>query len=1073
MDLRHTRNRGLSPFSGVRPVAITHHPLVTTYNDGIPPPSQVDQFSPQYTRRITVKKDFGKRAASAHAKLGSFVKIEDQNSANNRARHEEMEDLFDEIATGACDNPLNVLVEQNLRAFLKADNVSYFHDVPSVSALYCPTSAVICPHGCGLIGYCHFSRKTLRIDCAKEHMSYAKAYDGKVCQVNSRVLVFPIFDCQGHVKSVVQAIRSASGSPFREEDEEVVTYLQRKFQLYSRWLFQPVISESTIASLVQAQRLGEFVDTITTKMTRLFNCKGAELWELKKEDNEALQFVPGASLPLPWRISESGIVGYALSTLSAISITAVNRHAAYNQRIDGSGDQSIFVLPVKDQESLRVYGLVLRGKRLPGFFTDVDEKVLSRLAPVIIASLNSSEVVERSYQGLEEAMMSQQRLQSLLEVAETLSGQLQIDDLIPSIMNRACELVKADRCSVFMVSENREKLVTFFHGGLANAIEIPIGAGIVGFTATTGQILNIKDAYEDPRFNRATDLATGYRTQNLLCVPIFDDKNEIRGVTEMINKVDGVFTTEDERLIQVFNVFCGISIENARLYRASIDLSLQLRTIIQISQSIVQTSQIKKLIEDILRNSRRVIGAGRAMVYLVNDQRNLEIFATDEDIDAKALRVKKANEMSPNGKFGARRALIHKMMEECSGKSTEQMQRHDSERMQLVQTTIQTGDSQISNNEEEPDEGMIVCPVVNGSDRSIMGALLMQWKKKEHVFTQEDLRLLESFSIFVSISIERSKLKAAEQIGALELTLRETLPDEMDRKSTITPEKLLLHEDEKAKVLDLGPETPDIDDFRLFLFFFDLLDLRKNFEIHNEVLFGLFFTVRENYKEVPFFNWKHVRNSLHFLCYVVQKIGVDMFDPQHRLAMFIAVLTRDMGNTGYAKDFHANVEPYLKYLNNSQDALVSHRCCALIDIISQPKCNIFAQIDANTRNELWKVIVDLIVASGMKNHFSIVDNKSDPLWSPKMIVKMAILSDLIRSREFASDCRKSACEEFCVYGDVSQVADLVRDNNGNVDPEKSESAFLKGVCLPIFRNFSGSHLCLKPILAQIEAVCDC
>ena len=1011
--IRNARNqaRGRSAFSGVRPVSITSHPLVTTYSDGNPPPSQVDQFSTQFQRKIIVKKEAARRAATVHPKIGSHAKMEDPRTANNnRIEHEDMEQLFDDIATGACDAPLNVLVEQHLRSFLKVDNVSYFHDIPSVSALYCPTSGVVIPHGCGLIGYSHFSRKTLRIDCAKEHMSFAKVYDGKVCQVNSRLLIFPLFDFQGHVRSVVQAIRSASGSPFKEEDEEVVEYLQRKFQLYSRWLFQPVISESTFASMIQAQRLGEFVETMTTKMMRMFNCKAAELWELKREDNEALQFVPGSSLPLPVPLAESGIVGHALSTLSAISITAVNRHAAYNQRIDGSGDQSIFVLPVKDQESLRVYGLVLRGKRLPAFFTDTDEKILARLAPVIIASLNSSEVVERSYQSLEEAMMSQQRLQSLLEVAETLSGQLQIDDLIPSIMNRACELVKADRCSVFMVSENREKLVTFFHGGLANAIEIPIGAGIVGFTATTGQILNIKDAYEDPRFNRATDLATGYRTQNLLCVPIFDDKNEIRGVTEMINKVDGVFTQEDERLIQVFNVFCGISIENARLYRASIDLSLQLRTVIQISQSIVQTGQIKKLIEDILRNSRRVIGAGRAMVYLVKGQHDLEIFATDEDVDAKALRVKKANEQSASGKFGARRALIHKMMEECNGNTTEQMQRRDSDRLRLVQTTIQTGDSQICNNEQEPDEAMIVCPVVHGSDRSIMGALLMQWKKKELVFTQEDLRLLESFSIFISISMERSNMKTAEQIGALELTLRQTLPDDMQRKGTCTPEKMLLPDELKAKVTELQGDVSDIDDFPFFLYLFDLLDLRKSFEIHNETIFGFIYTLRKYYRKVPFFNWQHVRNNLQFLGYVLHTLGLDRFSPQHRFALVMAVLTRDLEHHGFDEEFHENIEPSLACFNNSQDALFSHRFCTMIDIMSRPKSNLFALIDKEKRNAIWKMTMELMIASHMKSHFLIINNKADIMWSAKMVMKMTVLSDLLRSNEVAAECAHYECQ---------------------------------------------------------------
>ena len=44
--------------------------------------------------------------------------------------------------------------------------------------------------------------------------------------------------------------------------------------------------------------------------------------------------------------------------------------------------------------------------------------------------------------------------------------------------------------------------------------------GIAGFVATTGEIVNIKDAYRDSRFNREVDLRTGYTTRTILCVPV-------------------------------------------------------------------------------------------------------------------------------------------------------------------------------------------------------------------------------------------------------------------------------------------------------------------------------------------------------------------------------------------------------------------------------------------------------------------------------------------------------------------------------------------------------------------------
>jgi GAF domain-containing protein len=46
------------------------------------------------------------------------------------------------------------------------------------------------------------------------------------------------------------------------------------------------------------------------------------------------------------------------------------------------------------------------------------------------------------------------------------------------------------------------------------------GKGIAGYVATSGKLLNIKDAYSDLRFNREVDVQTGYTTHTILCVPM-------------------------------------------------------------------------------------------------------------------------------------------------------------------------------------------------------------------------------------------------------------------------------------------------------------------------------------------------------------------------------------------------------------------------------------------------------------------------------------------------------------------------------------------------------------------------
>lgn len=73
-------------------------------------------------------------------------------------------------------------------------------------------------------------------------------------------------------------------------------------------------------------------------------------------------------------------------------------------------------------------------------------------------------------------------------------------------------------------------------------LAIPFGIGIAGLVAQTKTIMNIKDAYADPRFNNAIDLRTGYRTSSILSLPILNYEGDVIGVAQIINKRTGKIT---------------------------------------------------------------------------------------------------------------------------------------------------------------------------------------------------------------------------------------------------------------------------------------------------------------------------------------------------------------------------------------------------------------------------------------------------------------------------------------------------------------------------------------------------
>ncbi|CAK9809660.1 cGMP-dependent 3',5'-cyclic phosphodiesterase [Anthophora quadrimaculata] len=163
--------------------------------------------------------------------------------------------------------------------------------------------------------------------------------------------------------------------------------------------------------------------------------------------------------------------------------------------------------------------------------------------------------------------------QNLLAVSRKLFTHLgDFSDLLREIMAEVRNLTNAERCSLFLLDPDQQDLVAKVFDGIAmkesvKEMRIPIGQGIAGHVATTGNVLNIRNAYEHPLFYRGIDEVTGFRTRNILCFPIRDE-NGIVGVAQLCNKKDGLyFDVFDEEVATAFSIYCGISIMHSIVYK--------------------------------------------------------------------------------------------------------------------------------------------------------------------------------------------------------------------------------------------------------------------------------------------------------------------------------------------------------------------------------------------------------------------------------------------------------------------------------------------------------------------------
>jgi len=124
-----------------------------------------------------------------------------------------------------------------------------------------------------------------------------------------------------------------------------------------------------------------------------------------------------------------------------------------------------------------------------------------------------------------------------------------------------------ERCSIFLLDEKGEMLNAFASAGVGGlAIQVPKSRGIAGWVFNNREPAVVNNVYEDTRFYPEIDKKSGLRTNNVLCVPLINRKNECIGALEIVNKNSGEFTNDDREVLMHLSNYVAIALENARLF---------------------------------------------------------------------------------------------------------------------------------------------------------------------------------------------------------------------------------------------------------------------------------------------------------------------------------------------------------------------------------------------------------------------------------------------------------------------------------------------------------------------------
>ncbi len=251
-----------------------------------------------------------------------------------------------------------------------------------------------------------------------------------------------------------------------------------------------------------------------------------------------------------------------LAGLEMLYIVAMVFRATLRRR-DGAAifllGMTVFTVSVL-QAILVEYDIVPRNQ-LPGYdFAPMGILVFSFSHIIILA--------ERWSEAMRSTEVMATDLRRLIDVSSSITSEIRLDALLRNVVEATSQFLHADRGTLFLHDARTGELRSMVAEGLEmREIRIPADSGIAGASFQTGDESVVRDAYGDPRFNRAIDEATGYRTRSILTLPIVTRDGRRLGVMQALNRRDGQpFEPADIDRMKAFAAHAAVAIDNATLF---------------------------------------------------------------------------------------------------------------------------------------------------------------------------------------------------------------------------------------------------------------------------------------------------------------------------------------------------------------------------------------------------------------------------------------------------------------------------------------------------------------------------
>ena len=586
-------------------------------------------------------------------------------------------------------------------------------------------------------------------------------------------------------------------------------------------------------------------------------------------------------------------------------------------------------------------------------------------------------------------------LESLSQCIKMIALQYKPYALNFVINNAAKSLVDSERASFYSYKE-KEKNLTVAHQGTEHEIPknfiVGEGKGIVSHVFQNRRSEIVLDPYSDERFDPNIDKLTGFKTQNLMCIPLVTDFEKF-GAIEVLNKRNGCFERKDQLLLEKFGDVVCMVLEIMNTMNITLEERFRLLAISNSMENYILVFNEHRNLVYINKPIDKIFGVTQEQIM------NLTYFAwmhgnkgIMEDLqsvfDNSALHIRKTSQKIKIKLSSHVSSINHIQNRKTINYRISHLQNFSSECFSGVILVIEdaTALESIRREFSEVQKEIRILASPLGTDTKLQKCIRELQVITGHM-ENPDVKdtLNEIITRLKGGGLKKPKLRIeGNEYGMKTIASILDMPDSSDLQkcvSTIDLDMFVTNFESEISLEEL--RNWDLNTFLVenqFAYIYGMLhdfDLVSKFKINQDTLYNFISRIKEksNQWNNPFHNFTHCFNVMHGVYMLLSSTPAGgYFNELDIYSLLIAAVCHDVDHRGKGNMFEVHSKSLIALTYHDKSVLEQHHAAVTFFTLQEPNCNIFSSLSLDKYKAVRKLIITSILGTDMSKHLLMLEN---------------------------------------------------------------------------------------------------